>query len=68
MCSDKNNEISWVKLMLVKFLEKQWNVIIPEGIPICEGNFQGLTDAEVRRFKDQMGLDTPVVYTVKYAC
>jgi len=42
--------------------------MIPQGIPISEGNFRELTDTEVRRLKYQMGLDTPVVYAVKSAC
>jgi len=42
--------------------------VILKGLPKSESKFRLLTNVEVRRLKDQMGLDTPVVFAVNYAC
>jgi len=48
----------WVTIKCDDF---EWNID-------DEGNFLMQTDIEVRKHKDQMGLDTPVVYAVKDVC
>lgn len=38
------------------------------GTPISEDEYQYMTDADAQRHGYQMGLGTPVVHAVTYAC
>ena len=39
-----------------------------EGMPIAKAVVRVFTDAEERKHREQTGLDTLVVYAVKYEC
>lgn len=53
------NQVDRMLGVMIKCDDIEWNTN-------DEGNFLDQTDIEARRHRDQMGLDTPVVYAVKY--